>query len=286
MKSRRELRREMTGLAFGVAALALSAAGCSGGDVHVDLASLRIVAASGAGLQAVAGDALSLKVVQATAGGGTSALPAGVEISWTSPVVTALPPDDDSDPDPLPEFGAQPTAVFIKNPSRPDLQADLDGLLFVLDPGTSSGHSVQVTAAVSGDGGGALTASVAVSTGPIGDATRGAALYGAGGSCAQCHGATGHGSPEPADATSFTIAGNVYDFPAPGLNTEPGNLAGDPEWNAALLAMSARSDMDNGGIALRLPMPDWSSKPNPGSGQPFTTQDFADIYAFLQTQRE
>jgi hypothetical protein len=42
--------------------------------------------------------------------------------------------------------------------------------------------------------------------------------------------------------------------------------------------------MDNGGVALRLPMPDWLSTPNPATGAPLATQDFADIYAFLKTQ--
>ena len=35
--------------------------------------------------------------------------------------------------------------------------------------------------------------------------------------------------------------------------------------------------MDNQGVALRAPMPDWLH-------QPLGTQDFADMYAFLKTQ--
>lgn len=289
MKSRRQLHRGMIGSAVFAAVLALGA-GCStsGNSAPVDLASLRIVAASGSALQAVAGDALALKVIQTTADGGTSALPGDVKVAWTSSAVTALPPDDDSDPDPLPDFGTDPTGVFINDPSRPDRQADLAGVLFVLDPGTGPSGSVQVTATISGavTEAGALTEAVAVAAGPSGDATRGAALYGAPGSCARCHGATGHGSPEPADATSFKIDGKSYAFPAPGLNAEPGSVAGDPEWNAALLAVSSRSDVDNGGVTLRLPMPDWLLEAKPDSAQPFTTQDFADIYAFLQTQTQ
>jgi hypothetical protein len=42
--------------------------------------------------------------------------------------------------------------------------------------------------------------------------------------------------------------------------------------------------MDNSGIVLRLPMADWLASPNPATGQALSTQDFADIYAFLKTQ--
>ena len=31
---------------------------------------------------------------------------------------------------------------------------------------------------------------------------------------------------------------------------------------------------------------DWLAQPNPATGQPLTTQDFADIYAWLKTQTE
>jgi hypothetical protein len=80
------------------------------------------------------------------------------------------------------------------------------------------------------------------------------------------------------------MAGGTYDFAAPGLNGEPGNLAGDPDYDAALLAVASRADMDNGGVALRFPMPDWLSQANPMTGQLLTTQDLADMYAFLKTQ--
>jgi hypothetical protein len=116
---------------------------------------------------------------------------------------------------------------------------------------------------------GDVTASVAVGPTPAGDATRGATLYGAtGANRAECHGATGHGSPEGPDATSFTIMGASYDFPAPGLNAEDGSVAGDPEWTPALLAVSAYSAMDNGGLTLRLPMPGWLAEPNSATGKP------------------
>jgi hypothetical protein len=49
-----------------------------------------------------------------------------------------------------------------------------------------------------------------------------------------------------------------------------------------LLAVAARSDMDNGGLELRTPMPDWLS--DDATGALLSTQDFADIYAYLMTQ--
>ena len=82
----------------------------------------------------------------------------------------------------------------------------------------------------------------------------------------------------------YSINGTSYAFPAPGLNAEPGNLAGDPDWNAGIFAIAARADIDDGAVSLRQPMPSWMQSPNPVSQKPFTTQDFADVYAFLKTQ--
>jgi hypothetical protein len=87
-----------------------------------------------------------------------------------------------------------------------------------------------------------------------------------------------------ADGTTYNLEGTNYPYRAPGLNAAPGNVAGDPTWNPALLAVAARSDMDNAGIALRAPMPDWLSRTSATSRQPPTTQDFADIFAYLATQ--
>jgi mono/diheme cytochrome c family protein len=89
-------------------------------------------------------------------------------------------------------------------------------------------------------------------------------LYGA--NCATCHGATGQGT------TDF-----------PGLNNMPDHVAGDPDWNASLVAMSARSDMDDLGVSLDLAMPRWLTRTS-STGQPLSPSDFADIYAFLKTQ--
>jgi mono/diheme cytochrome c family protein len=271
--------------------LVSTGAGCSNGGAPASVSGLRVVTASGSPLAGQAGDALKLKVVQTDNDGKTADLPGGAKVSWTLPsTIAALAPEDDTDPSPLPAFGVEPTAVFIDNPNRADRNADLADALFLLDPGTAPGGPLQISATVTGvmtGDAGEPSASAAVASGPVGDPTRGSTLYGPlGANCAQCHGLTGHGSTEPPGSTTFAIAGHTYDFPAPGLNAEDGNVGSDPAWNAALLAVSCRSDVDNGGVTLRAPMPDWLVTPNPATGQPLTTQDFADIYAFLQTQTQ
>jgi mono/diheme cytochrome c family protein len=244
---------------------------------------LQIVTVSGAPLYAVAGDALPLKVVIVAVDGTTQDLPVGASVAWTLPgLVDTLPPDS-ADSSPLPTPGAEPTAGWIDNTGRPDRSADLANVLFIFDPGTVQDATLQVTATVRGGSpSGNVAASIAVDPAPAGDWTNGATVYAA--SCAECHGSTGHGSPGAPSASTYTMGGATYDFPAPGLNAEPGNTAGDPAWTPALFAVAARADMDNGGVTLRLPMPDWLTTPNAAASQPLTTQDFADIFAFLKTQ--
>jgi mono/diheme cytochrome c family protein len=142
-----------------------------------------------------------------------------------------------------------------------------------------------VTASIAG--GGNAFAVIDVAPAPTGDAGRGAVLYGeSGANCARCHGATGHGTDPDDNGTTYTYDNAVYDFPAPGLNAEPGNLANDPSWNAALLGVAAASDVDNGGVTLRAPMPDYLVSTNDEHPQTLTAQDYADLYAFLQTQTQ
>lgn len=255
-----------------IAFLLLGCAGSSGSSA------LAIVAGSGS-VQGAAGDALVLKVTN-----GANDLPSGATVTWSGvPTVTALDPSSTA-ASPLPPAGDAPTAAFITNPGRPDVTADLADVLFILDPGAKAGAELSLTATVTGTVTGAVTVSVPVGATPTGDATRGAATYGEdGANCASCHGATGHGTDAGPDGL-FTYNNATYAYPAPGLNAEDGNLASDPAWNAALLALAARSDVDNGGVTLRKPMPNWFAKANPATGQPLTTQDFADIYAFLKTQ--
>jgi mono/diheme cytochrome c family protein len=237
---------------------------------------LSIVASPDAALQGVAGDALALKVVQ-----GTGDLPAGATVSWSGAThVTALAPTSTA-PSPLPPAGAEPTAAFIDNPGRPDRNADLAGVLFILDPGTQDSAALKITATVSGSVTGSATVTIPVGPTPAGDASHGSTAYAA--NCASCHGAMAAGSP-PGPNGRFTLEGATYPYPAPGLNTGAGNLGSDPTWNAPLLAMASRADMDNGGLTLRVPMPDWLETPGAATGDPLTTQDFADIYAFLKTE--
>jgi mono/diheme cytochrome c family protein len=240
---------------------------------------LSIVASSGAELQGVAGDAIALKVEQ-----GGADLPSGATVTWSGAThVTALAPTSTA-ASPLPPPGAEPTAAFVDNPGRPDRNADLAGVLFILDPGTEASPALKITATVSGSVSGTATVTIPVGPTPAGVASRGSTTYGSSGAdCASCHGATAAGTPAQANGT-FLIEGVSYPYPAPGLNTASGNLGSDPTWNAALLAMASRADMDNGGLTLREPMTDWLATPDPATSQPLTTQDFADIYAFLAAQ--
>jgi Cytochrome c len=253
-----------------VAAFVL-AIGCSSSPTSTGF---KIQAANGSDVStAVAGDAIALQVVETFDDGSTM----HAEATMTSPT-TVVPLDPDSTADsPIPAFGATPTAIFINNTLRPDRNADLAGVLFVLDAGTTPGGSTSVTATIGTE---TAALSFAVGAAPAGDASRGSAVYA--GACAECHGSDAQGTPQNPDGT-YTIDSTSYPFPAPGLDTEPGNLGGDPAWNAALLAVAARSDMDNGGLELRSPMPDWLTEKTT-AGAVLSTQDFADIYAFLMTQ--
>jgi mono/diheme cytochrome c family protein len=274
---------------IGLLGTALSTVACSSpSSAAAPASSFEILTVSGAPLTAASGDALPLKVVEKLADGTTLDLPPTTKVTWLNPptIVALAPNSTASSPIPMPT--AEPTAGFIVNPGRPDHSMDLGGVLFVFDPGTPGGGTVPVLAEVTGPGVvGQATATVSVSLTPIGEPTRGGELYGSSGAkCAACHGVTGDGSPQPAGAMTFLIAGARYGFPAPGLNAAAGNDAGDPAWNPALFAMAARADMDNEGVTLRLPMPDWLTEPNPSTGSLLTTQDFADIFAFLATQTQ
>jgi hypothetical protein len=74
----------------------------------------------------------------------------------------------------------------------------------------------------------------------------------------------------------------------PGAGAQPalGNLGGDPDWNAAIFAVAARSDADDGAVSLRLPMPSWLTFPDADAKQLLTTQDFVDIYAYLVSETQ
>lgn len=234
-----------------------------------------IVARGGGPLEMRVGDALPLQVVEQLSDGSLRPLADEVRVSWTSPqTVVARAYDDD-----VPVFPRQtdaPTAIFVSNPLRSDHQRDLSGVLFALDSGLGQGGAVTVVAQVEGFG--PISAQVQVADTPPGDPIRGSELYGINGfNCGSCHGGSGHGP----DATTRSSGG----VSAPGLNDEPGNVASDPAWSAALLALAAQADLDNAGVALRAPMPDFLQLQAP-DGHTLTGQDAADLYAFLQSQTD
>lgn len=246
----------------------------------------RIVDSSGATpTTATVGDAIGLTIIETFSDGTTKPVGADANVEWDLPTVLALNPDSTADTR-LPPPGDTPTAFLLVNAARVDLSPSLANVVFVLDAGAKSSTlalDVHVTKAGGADA--HATATIAVVPTPKGDASHGQTVYAA--ACATCHGDTGHGTSSPLSGTSppeYTIDGKPYLFPAPGLNAEPGNVAGDPDWNAGLFAVAARADIDDGSVSLRLPMPSWLQSANPVSHAPFTTQDFADIYAFLQTQ--
>jgi mono/diheme cytochrome c family protein len=222
-----------------------------------------IATAGGGPLTAVAGDAMRLVVTQKFSDG-TSAPVDASAVAWSGPpLITALPSDADPEDSIFPQPGPAATGMWLSNPSHYS-NAELNGVLWVLDPGTAPNPGLHVTATIGVDPPATVDATIPVGATPRGDVIRGTTLYAK--NCGGCHGVTGHGTPD-----------------YPGLNAEPGNVAGDPEWSAALLAIAARSDMDNMGISLADAMPKWLVRPAAG-GKPPTTQDFVDIYAFLRTQ--
>ena len=267
------------------------AAADSGNDAPATVTGMEIVTASGAPLQAAAGDAIPLKVVLTLSDGTTEPLPMGTQVTWTQPgTVVAQDPNDAGPNGILPAPGAQPTGIFVQNPFRPE-RTDYTGTLFVIDPGTGSTGMLTVTASVADAG--SVSATFTISPTPAGDPDAGANLFHNVLNCAGCHGETAAGSPPedggPDGSPVYLLQGNPYPYPAPGLNnTSPGgspNLAADPAWNAALLGMAAQADMDNQGVSLRKPMPDWLGKKGVDGGV-LSAQDFAHIYAWLKTQTQ
>lgn len=263
-----------------VSVLFAAACGTSGSDVT----GYKIVNQSGSAMSAVAGDAITLGVVEELSDGSTQALSSEATIAWSVPsTVAALAPGSTAD-SPLPASGAAPTAVFLTNATRPDISDTISGVLFVLDAGTGGSGSLDVSASMSLQPGKPITGSLTVAAALTGDKTRGQTAYA--NDCAFCHGQTADGTPANSDG-SFTIAGASYSYPAPGLNAaKSSNLGADPGWNAALLAFASRADANRGGVALRTPMPNWLADKDSTTNAPLTTQDFADIYAYLASETQ
>jgi len=90
------LRIATTWLAAAAAVACSGGSGAASGATEPEaLPQFQIVTASGGPLEALAGDALSLKVVEVLPDGATGDLPAGSSVVWTSPSppITALPPN-------------------------------------------------------------------------------------------------------------------------------------------------------------------------------------------------
>ncbi len=251
---------------------------------------MRIVTTTGAALQGAPGAAIPL-AVRAQMSDGTTMPVSPDQVTWLAP--STLVAEDPSAPGIkiVPEAGAQAIAFFVRN----DFNDENPGVLYLIDPGAGADTTLTVSASVADAG--EISATVIVLAALLGDAASGEALFLHGPECGTCHGATGGGSP-PAllpdggpvlldGGPAYSISGQLYPYPAPGLNNAPdsGNVASDPAWNAALLGMAAQADIDNRGVALRKPMPDWFGGTN-GSGGTLSAQDFADIYAWLKTQTQ
>ncbi len=259
-------------------------------DAAPTITALAIATATGAPLQGAPGDAIPLVVVLSLSDG-TTALAPSDRVAWLAPATVVAQDPYDAGPSPLPEAGAAPTAFFVRNDYRVDDPAP--GVLYVTDTGTGSIPTIVVKAQLADAG--VVSATFTVLPALVGNAANGAALFLHGPECGICHGTTGGGSPQALLADggpelldggpAYAISGQLYPYPAPGLDDAPdsGNLASDPAWSAALLGMAAQSAMDNHGVALRPPMPNWFGGTN-ATGGTLRGQDFADIYAWLKTQ--
>jgi mono/diheme cytochrome c family protein len=253
-----------------IAVFTMTVAACGGSGSSTSATQYRIVANQGSSLSAIEGDALSLSVVQVNPDDSTAPLPSGATVTWSGPpTITALPEGSTPADSILPQPGATTTSMWLKNPEHLT-DAQLNGVLYVLDKGTAPNPSISIKATIGGSApAGEVTATLPVAAFPAGSMTAGQALYAD--NCSSCHGAQGQG----------TTLG-------PGLNNsmddsgDP-NVAADSAWTGALFAISPRSNIDNDGVSLAASMPRWLIT-EARSGQFLTTQNLADIYAFLKTQ--
>lgn len=229
-----------------------------------NLGSPAIVLRGGGSLVAVAGDVLHLEVAMVSSTGDRTTLPTGSVVEWTLPAtLIALASGSTPASSQLPATGNAPVGFFLQNREH-YTDAELDGVLFVIDAGAVPGGMLAVDAHITGDGLDArVSASIPVGPVPGGDAARGAIYYMA--NCASCHGSNGQGGS------------------ASGINHAGGNVASDPAWNAALFSSVMRGSIDELGVAGAPNMPAWLTDPTP-SGAPLRTQDLVDVYGWLLTQ--
>jgi len=261
--------------------LSIGVLGCSngGGPTTPDAGSadvdagpaLTIVFTNDPPVLVVPGAAVELGVMILQPDGTTAPLPTGTKVTWTSPPTLVAADPNDAGNSMLPSDS--PIAFFVQNPYRTD-RSDYAGVMFVAQQGSTDSPNITVTADV--DGFGSVTAYVPVLDPLIGDPDAGAQAW-VSFMCTECHGPTGAGSPLN-DAGMYTLQSGMYPYPAPALNAGDGGDAVDPAWSAAFYSIAGQADIDNSGISLRLPMPDYLGQAN--------AQDFANIYAFMQTQTQ
>lgn len=253
----------------GVPILCLSVTSCSLGSVSSPITTGYRIASLP---PLLVGGSATLQVEALHREGSPTALPLGYRVAWSGPAtVQALAPGSTGSL--LVAPGSAPLAIFVSNPWRPDHEGDLEGTLFALTSGPEGGTQ-SVSARVSDARGSevaSLSSVVTLRPMPPGDPERGRMLWNTTYACATCHGVTGDGSTGNAPGVTF---------PAPALNDtqtpEGPALAADPAWSEGLFGMAMRADMDNQGVALRLPMPDWLK------GRP-SAEDCADLYAWLKS---
>jgi len=215
-----------------------------------------------------AGNVIRLVVAFKQSDGSLDIAPAGaIKVAWSGPPVVVNTDGSPDAGDPIPATGSTPTSFWLQNdPSIPSSlyhysNDELNGVLFITDPGASGGGTIDIAASVTGGVTTQLTASLTISAVPAGSATHGAQVYSA--QCAVCHGPTGGG----------------IDGGAVGINAAAGNVASDPTWSAGLVGSVVRGDIDNQGVLLDPAMPEWLELP-------LTSQDFIDAYTWLQTQSQ
>lgn len=219
------------------------------------------VAAADVSLSAEAGDVVRLDIVAFTSDGDKVAAPAGAQIEWSGMPAMMVADPTGSGMTPMSSMQGATDAFRVENPMRFG-GFDRDAVVALLGSGATNR---EVQANVSGvEHAGMFSVHIATSEAPSGDAQRGGEVFSA--NCARCHGSTGAGSG---------------DFPC--LNTNS-DVTGDPGWGSALFAVAARVGMDDEGVPLSSEMPTWLTQPA-ANGKLLTTQDFADMYAFLKTQQ-